>query len=141
LTLPPAVTPTADLAEARDLLARARRIAELPNVGEEFLAGAFASLGLRGDVLRLDDSTPVDSWTTAVLAAALAGIDEWERVRRRLPVLELRAANSDRFSGAMAAALREELAARDGGPPARHAALREIGYVGFSEMLRYRPAG
>jgi len=132
---------SADLAEARDLLARARRIAELPNVGEEFLAGAFASLGLRGDVLRLDDSTPVDSWTTAVLAAALAGIDEWERVRRRLPVLELRAANSDRFSGAMAAALREELAARDGGPPARHAALREIGYVGFSEMLRYRPAG
>jgi hypothetical protein len=130
---------SADLAEARDLLARARRIAEQPNVGDALLAGAFASLGMRGDVLRLDHSTPVESYT-AVLAAALAAIDEWDRVLRRLPLLEHRAANSDRFSGALAAALREELAARAGGPAPRHAGLREIGYVGFSEMLRFRPA-
>jgi len=131
---------SANFAEARDLLARARRIAHQPNIGEALLAGAFASLGLRGDVLRLDDSTPVESYTS-VLAAALAAIDEWDRVLRRLPVLERRAANSDRFSGALAAALREELAARAGGPAPQHAALREIGYLGWSEMLRFRPAG
>ena len=37
--------------------------------------------------------------------------------------------------------LREELAAREGGPAPQHAALREIGYLGWSEMLRFRPAG
>jgi hypothetical protein len=128
-----------DLAEARDLLARARRIAAQPNTTEGFLAEAFAALGLRGDVLRLDESLPVDAWPNTI-APALAAIGEWDRMLPRLAVLERRAANSDRFCGAMAAALREELAARDGGPPARHEALRQLGYVGFSELLRFRPA-
>jgi hypothetical protein len=48
------------------------------------------------------------------------------------------ATGSHRYAGALASALREELAARDGGPPARHIALLEMGYVGFSEVLRFR---
>jgi hypothetical protein len=93
---------------------------------------------MRGDLLRIDDRTPPESWTT-VVAPALAVIGEWDRVRRRLPALDRLASGSNRLAGALAAALREELAARDGGSPARHAALREMGYLGVSEMLRFRP--
>jgi len=70
---------------------------------------------------------------------ALATIDEWERVRGLLPALDEMAAGSHRYAEALTAALREELAARDGGPPAGHTALLEMGYVGISEMLRFRP--
>jgi hypothetical protein len=127
-----------NLAEARDLLARARRITTQPNVAEAVIAGALASLGMRGDVLRIDDYTPPGSWTT-VLAAALAAIDAWDRVRQRLPALDRMAAGSNRFAEALASALREELAAREGGPPPTHAALREIGYIGISALLSFRP--
>jgi class 3 adenylate cyclase len=126
-----------DLAEARDHLVRARRIAAQPNVGEAITAGALATLGMRGDVLRIDDATPPEDWSMNI-APALATIDEWERVRRRLPSLDRLATGSHRYAGALASALREELAARDGGPPARHIALLEMGYVGFSEVLRFR---
>ena len=129
-----------DLVEARDLLSRARRIATQPNTTEAPIADALGALGLRGDLLRIDDAAADDAWPGA-LATGLALIDEWDRVRRRLPALERGAANSDVFAGALAAALREELAARDGGPAPQHAALREMGYVGFSELLRFRPNG
>ena len=126
-----------DLAEARELLARAQRIAEQPNVGDASLAGAFATLGMRGDVIRIDQRMP-DGFSL-IVAPALAAIDEWDRVPRRLPHLDRLAAGSHRFAGAMAAALREELAAREGGPRATHAVLREMGYAGFSELLSFRP--
>lgn len=129
-----------DMAEARDLLVRTQRITAQPNVGDTIIAGTLATLGMRGDVLRIADHQPPESWTP-VLALAVACIDEWDRVRARLPELDRMAAGSHRYAEALAAALREELAARDGGPPPLHAALHEIGYVGYSEVLRFRPSG
>jgi class 3 adenylate cyclase len=126
-----------DMVEARDLCARAQRITSQPNIGDTPIAATLATLGMRGDVIRIADSQPPDSWP-AVLALALASIGEWDHVRARLPALDRLATGSHRYAGALASALREELAARDGGPPARHAALLEMGYVGFSEVLRFR---
>jgi hypothetical protein len=127
-----------ELVEARELLARATKLSALPSVGEVWLAAAYAALGQRGDVLRIDDKTPADAWAQW-LPVALTEIGEWDRVTRRLPMLERRAAGGDRFCGGVAAAIREELAARNGGPRPSHAALREIGYAGISAMLSFRP--
>jgi len=38
----------------------------------------------------------------------------------------------------MAAALREEIAAANGGPKPRHDELRSLGYDGVSQLLSYR---
>ena len=129
-----------DMPEARELRAKAQRITAQPNVTETVIAATLATLGMRGDVLRIADQTAPDNWTT-VMAQALATIDEWDRVRVLLPALDEMAAGSHRYAEALAAALREELAARDGGPPARHTALLEMGYVGISELLRFRAPG
>ena len=127
-----------DLVEARDLVARAKKLAALPNVGETWLATAYSGLGQRGDVMRIDDASPATVFLLW-LPVALTQLGEWDRVQRRLPLLDRRAAGGDRYSGGIAAAIREELAARDGGPAPTHAALREIGYVGISELLSFRP--
>ena len=72
-----------------------------------------------------------------VFAAAMAGRSfaaGWPVYRRWIQAL---------WAGDVAA-VREELAAkRDGGPPAEHRALRDLGYTGWSELLAYcpRPAG
>ena len=47
-------------------------------------------------------------------------------------------ATGGRGYGAIAKAVREELAHDAGGPEPQHAALREIGYLGLSELLRRR---
>jgi hypothetical protein len=41
--------------------------------------------------------------------------------------------------GALAEAIREEIAAAKGGRQPAHAHLRELGYLGLSELLSYRP--
>ena len=127
-----------ELVEARELLERAKKIAALPNVGEAFLAAAYAALGMRGDVQRVDEAVEPDA-LSQWLPIALVQLGEWTRVERRLPGLERRGAGGDAFSGAIAAAVREALAARDGGPRPAHARLRGIGYVGISELLFFRP--
>jgi hypothetical protein len=129
---------SSDMPEAHELRTRAQRIAAQPNVSEVVIVATLATIGMRGDVLRIADQTPGDAWPT-LMAQALATIDEWERVRGLLPALDEMAAGSHRYAEALTAALREELAARDGGPPAGHTALLEMGYVGISEMLRFRP--
>lgn len=53
--------------------------------------------------------------------------------------LEAFAATGSAVAGALAAALREELAPAEGGSAAEHAALRELGYTGLSDLLRFRP--
>jgi class 3 adenylate cyclase/tetratricopeptide (TPR) repeat protein len=126
-----------ELVEARELLARAKTLTALPNVGEGWLALGYSTLGLRGDVLRIDDQTKAYA-RTIWLPIALPQLGEWDRVTRCLPELDRIAANAGRYAGAVAAAIREELAAREGGPPPRHEALREIGYLGISELLSFR---
>jgi hypothetical protein len=57
----------------------------------------------------------------------------------RLPPKRLQRALDEAF-GALREAIREELAAARGGAPARHAALKGLGFGGMSELLSYRPA-
>jgi hypothetical protein len=124
--------------EARELVARGVRLAEHIRTKDIVLALPYAMLGRRGDVLRLDRET-VPFLRTEGMVIALALLDEWERVEARLPSLEDRGARGDRYSAALAAALREALAARAGGPRPTHAALHDLGYIGISEVLRFRP--
>lgn len=58
-----------------------------------------------------------------------------ERLAERMAATE---ATGGRGYAAIAAAVREELARDAGGPEPRHEALRAIGYVGLSEILRRR---
>lgn len=55
--------------------------------------------------------------------------------------LQARSHGGARFFAAMAEALREEVARDAGGPPPVHTQLREIGYVGWSELLSARVSG
>ena len=49
------------------------------------------------------------------------------------------AEGGSRLAGATAAAIREEIAAADGGPAPSHDELRNHGYLGISELLCFRP--
>jgi hypothetical protein len=66
-------------------------------------------------------------------------LERWDDLNPVLDRLDLTAANGGRMPGAVAAAVREERsAAADGAGAPRHEALRELGYLGLSELLRYR---
>jgi len=75
---------------------------------------------------------------------ALAMLQQWDAVQAALVPLERLAVRGNPYLDALVSAVREELAAkRDGGPPAEHRALRDLGYTGWSELLAYcpRPTG
>jgi class 3 adenylate cyclase len=73
--------------------------------------------------------------TGAVTAVAVRAHD---RALSMANELEAQSHGGARFHAALAEALREEVARDRGGPPPRHAVLRAIGYVGWSEMLAAR---
>ncbi|MHB8632048.1 MAG: ATP-binding protein, partial [Candidatus Limnocylindria bacterium] len=56
----------------------------------------------------------------------------------RLAAIERFGDTGSRVAGALAAAIREEVAPGSGTGPA-HAALRALGYAGYSDLLRFRP--
>jgi tetratricopeptide (TPR) repeat protein len=111
-------------------------------------------LAMAGESVSEDDArraylpeTPIwdreSMWDLTQTHFALANVvrERWEDVDRGLERLDAMAQRGARFAGALAAALREEvLARREGGTPS-HAELRRLGYVGISELLRYRVAG
>lgn len=72
------------------------------------------------------------------IARVIAG--RWDEVEADLRRLDDRAAAGSVLAAALAAAIREELAAAHGGPAPLHTELHELGYHGVSEMLRFRPA-
>jgi hypothetical protein len=65
--------------------------------------------------------------------------ERWDETARRLPRLDELAGSGARFSGALAAGAREEIARARGGPTPGHNALRELGYPGFGQVLSYQP--
>jgi hypothetical protein len=81
------------------------------------------------------------AWDVLHLVPALAGciVERWEMLDEPLVRLDHCAAGGSRLAAAVAAALREELAAaiERGSEPA-HADLRALGYNGISELLSYR---
>jgi hypothetical protein len=64
--------------------------------------------------------------------------ERFDEAERWLPRLDDLAARGARFSGALAAAVREEIASARGGLAPEHRALRDLGYPGFSRLLSYR---
>jgi len=125
---------TGDLVESRELLARAKTLSEQPNVPVSPLGIAYAALGRLGELGQLADAVPAERWVV-FMTTALAMAGDWDRVESRLAVLDRHAAGGTWLAGALAAGVREERSARSGGPRPAHAALREKGYVGFSELL------
>ncbi len=72
------------------------------------------------------------------LAIALTMLDRWDDLEAPLRHLEEVAHNGGRFCGALASAIREEMTAAAGGPRPTHTTLRDLGYVGLSELLSFQ---
>ena len=98
--------------------------------------------GLRGyePGLRLWDR--YRSWDVADLipGVALTMLERWDELSAVLARLDEFAADGARLAEAVAAAIREEEATTHGGQPPSHEELRALGYLGISELLRFRPA-
>jgi hypothetical protein len=72
-------------------------------------------------------------------AIALVIAGRHTEASERIAKIERFATSGSRVAGALAAAIREELApSRDA--RTAHAPLRELGYAGYSDLLRYRPS-
>lgn len=72
------------------------------------------------------------------LAICYTLLGRWDDLRPLLVNYDARASATP-ILGALADAVREEMAAAKGGRPPEHGRLRELGYVGLSELLSYRP--
>jgi class 3 adenylate cyclase len=71
-------------------------------------------------------------------AIALVIAGRHTEASEHIPEIDRFAKNGSRVAAAFAAAIREELAPSPG-TAAAHAALRELGYDGYSDLLRFRP--
>ena len=71
-------------------------------------------------------------------AIAYAVREQWKELEPLLARLDARAGRGARFAGALAIALRQEMAAAHGGPQPRHELLRKLGYDGVSQLISYR---
>lgn len=88
--------------------------------------------------LRLWDRAAVWDVCHVMPAIALTMLDKPDQLAGPLARLEECAAGGSRLAGAVLSAIRgEEESERDRGQP-RHAELRDLGYLGISELLRYR---
>jgi class 3 adenylate cyclase/tetratricopeptide (TPR) repeat protein len=74
------------------------------------------------------------------LAICYALLARWDDLGPLLANYDARASDAPML-GALAEALREQMAAAKGGRRPQHARLRELGYVGLSELLSYRLTG
>jgi class 3 adenylate cyclase/tetratricopeptide (TPR) repeat protein len=111
----------------------------LPKVmtGDEAALGA----GLAGYVpgLRLRDRVRVWDRCDLMPAIALTMLERWDDLRPTLQRLDDFGRGGARLAEAAAAAVREEMAAANGGSRPTHADLRALGYKGISELLSFRP--
>jgi hypothetical protein len=72
-------------------------------------------------------------------AVALTMLERWDELDRVLRPLEDIVAKGSPYLEALVAAIREEMAAARGGPVPAHRRLVELGYLGWSWLLRHRP--
>jgi class 3 adenylate cyclase/tetratricopeptide (TPR) repeat protein len=72
-------------------------------------------------------------WAIAYVVRA-----QWKELEPLVTRLDARATHGAKFAGALAAALREEMAAARGGAKPKHEALRGLGYNGISQLVSYR---
>jgi len=97
--------------------------------------------GLRAYEPDLRLSERYRTWDVADLipAIALTILGRWDELPPVLARLDEFAARGARLAEAAASAIREDEAARLGGSPPAHEQLRGLGYLGISELLRFRP--
>jgi len=74
-----------------------------------------------------------------VEAVVLTMLQGWEPLEKVLASLEAAAGGGSQYLAALVSAIREERdAARHGSVPG-HARLRDLGYLGWSQLLSHRP--
>jgi class 3 adenylate cyclase/tetratricopeptide (TPR) repeat protein len=133
-------------AEARALLSRAELPLQAePLERESVLLLAYGAVGARADVDRLrrevrERGVPQFWFCHRMEAVALTMLERWEEVGEVLPPLERIAAHGSPYLDALLEAIREEMSAARGGPAPMHGHLRQLGYVGWSQLLAHRPA-
>jgi tetratricopeptide (TPR) repeat protein len=110
----------------------------------EVMAGQVEALdaGLAGYQPGLPLWDRYRAWDPADLVPAIAMtmLERWEQLSPVLTRLDELARYGAHLDGATAEAIREEERAASGGPAARHERLLELGYLGISELLHFRPA-
>jgi tetratricopeptide (TPR) repeat protein len=80
------------------------------------------------------------AWDVAGFNLVLAQVatERWNKAEAELPRIDRLAEKGAAFAAALAAAIREEMAAARGGPKPQHERLHRLGYDGISELLSYR---
>jgi class 3 adenylate cyclase/tetratricopeptide (TPR) repeat protein len=132
--------------EARSFLARAELPLQAePLERESVLLLAYGAVGATADVsglrreVRAQPAAPF--WFFHRMdAVVLTMLERWADLEEVLPPLERIAAHGSPYLDALLEAIREERAAAHGGPAPAHRRLRELGYVGWSQLLAHRPA-
>ena len=122
--------------EAAELLVRARSYVQEPNSLHQ-LSTASAILGQRAGVVPPAASSRW-GWEDYAIACVIIGEDQ--RAAAVLPRLDQWSGQGSWLSGAIADAVRDELAGRGASGPG-HARLRERGYLGPSDVLGMRSPG
>ncbi len=90
--------------------------------------------------LRLSDRNRVWDVADLIPGIALTILERWDALEPVLARLDEFAVQGARLAEAAAGAIREEEAVARGGPAPTHDQLRALGYLGISELLRFRPA-
>lgn len=132
--------------EARALLARAETPLQAePFEREAVLLLAYGTLGRRRDAERLIREVealglPVPWHFRRAQAVVLTMLQAWEPLEEALAALEAAASGGSQYLAALVSGIREERTAARGGPAPRHDGLRELGYLGWSQLLSHRPA-
>ncbi|MGC2034063.1 MAG: hypothetical protein WA761_01305 [Thermoplasmata archaeon] len=75
------------------------------------------------------------------LAIGLTVLERWKELGPYLENLQRVGARGGRLCTALCEAILEERARSEGGPPPSHGSLRQLGYIGLSELLSFRPRG
>ena len=133
--------------EAQPLLALIDRVLSPGDVGSRAAAQVlpFAVLGRAQEALRAIGAARLVSgtlgrWPLDVSAAvALVILERWDELEEKLEALRPLRERSP-YVAALLDAVEEERGAAAGGPAPRHEALRALGYIGRSQLLRFRPA-
>jgi hypothetical protein len=132
--------------EARALLTQAEAPLQAePFERESLLLLAYGVMGRRDEVERLiqeirERGVSPFWFFRRMEAVVLTMLEQWGELGEALEPLDRIAENGSPYLEALVAAIREEIAAPRGGPAPRHTMLRELGYVGWSQLLAYRPS-
>ena len=134
--------------EARAVLRRAvEPLQAEPLERESVLLLAHAAVGGRDEVealIREVRARPgqVFWFFQRMEVVALTMLEQWDSLEVALAPLERIADKGSPYLQALVAAVREEVTAkRDGGRPAEHRMLRDLGYAGWSELLAHSHPG